>query len=134
VRIVRCQSIRQRPSENRIHFGMTYVHVMVPLFFRGRFLIGINSWHRSEAHRLMPSSFPQSTHATESWNAAFRADSCTGKNEDTVGKTVSMGRNAKLNQQRPLGATIAEQNFRNWFQMHKTVNIPLCGLKRGSAG
>jgi hypothetical protein len=52
----------------------------------------------------------------------------------SVGKTVSMGRNAKLNQQRPLGATIAEQNFRNWYQMHKTVNIPLCGLKRGSAG
>ena len=43
-------------------FGMPYVHVMVPLSFRGRFLIGISSWHRSEAHRLMPSSFPQSKH------------------------------------------------------------------------
>jgi hypothetical protein len=27
---------------------------------------------------------PESTHATESWNAAFRAHSCPGENEDSV--------------------------------------------------
>jgi hypothetical protein len=32
------------------------------IIFQGGFLIGIGSWHRSEAHRLIPSFFPQSKH------------------------------------------------------------------------
>jgi TPR repeat protein len=40
-----------------------------------------------------------------------------------------MGRNAKRNPQRPLGATITEQTFRNWCQLHKAGNIPYMPVK-----
>ena len=39
---------------------------------------------RAQQDQDADSDIPESTHATESWNAAFRAHSCSGKNEDAV--------------------------------------------------
>jgi hypothetical protein len=44
--------------------------------------IAVPSFRRGDL--LDPVTSPQATHTTESWNAAFRAQSCSGEDEDAV--------------------------------------------------
>jgi hypothetical protein len=45
----------------------------------------IDQDERDKSGKTLISTSSESTHATESWDAAFRAYSCPGENEDAVG-------------------------------------------------